>query len=62
MSQPPEYGLFAHRSGGVDLTMMLLTGGVLAEVMAWYDNEAGDAQQMVRYAAETVGDRIGIGV
>ncbi len=36
----------------VDLTMTTVTDGDLVKVMAWYDNEAGYAQQMVRYAAQ----------
>jgi glyceraldehyde 3-phosphate dehydrogenase len=38
----------------VDMTMTTVTDGDLVKVMAWYDNEAGYAQQMVRYAADLV--------
>jgi len=34
----------------------MVTDGDLVKIMAWYDNEAGYAQQMVRYALSTVRD------
>lgn len=40
----------------VDSDLTMVTDGDLVKVMAWYDNEAGYAQQMVRYALTTVND------
>jgi glyceraldehyde 3-phosphate dehydrogenase len=48
-----------HHASVVDLTMITVTDGDLVKVMAWYDNEAGYAQQMVRYAAQLVGEPVG---
>lgn len=43
----------------VDLTMLTVTDGDLIKVMAWYDNEAGYAQQMVRYGKQMVSESVG---
>lgn len=40
----------------VDLTLTRVTEGDLVKVMAWYDNEYGYAQQMVRQALAIVGE------
>ena len=40
----------------VDSDLTMVTDGDLVKIMAWYDNEAGYAQQMVRYAVSTVRD------
>ncbi|MBQ0984510.1 type I glyceraldehyde-3-phosphate dehydrogenase [Streptomyces sp. F63] len=43
------------RASVVDLTLTTVTDGDLLKVMAWYDNEWGYAQQMVRRARAMVG-------
>ena len=43
----------------VDLTLTRVTDGDLIKVMAWYDNEWGYAQQMVRHAMAMVGQPSG---
>lgn len=40
----------------VDLTMTRVVDGTLVKVMAWYDNEWGYANQLVRQAAEVAGN------
>ena len=40
----------------VDSDLTMVTDGDLVKVMAWYDNEAGYARQLVRYALSTVRD------
>ncbi|EHR51476.1 glyceraldehyde-3-phosphate dehydrogenase, type I [Saccharomonospora marina XMU15] len=40
----------------VDLTLTTVTDGDLVKVMAWYDNEWGYAQQLVRQALAMVGE------
>lgn len=47
------------RASIVDLTMTQVTDGDLVKVMAWYDNEWGYAQQMVRHAVAMVGEPAG---
>ncbi|HEX6237448.1 MAG TPA: type I glyceraldehyde-3-phosphate dehydrogenase [Acidimicrobiales bacterium] len=47
------------RASVVDLTMTSVTAGDLVKVMAWYDNEWGYAQQMVRHALAMVGEPVG---
>ncbi|MFP3900219.1 MAG: type I glyceraldehyde-3-phosphate dehydrogenase [Acidimicrobiia bacterium] len=49
------------RASVVDLTMTGVTAGDLVKVMAWYDNEWGYAQQMVRHALAMVGEPVASG-
>lgn len=44
------------RASVVDATLTTVTDGDLVKVMAWYDNEWGYAQQMVRHALAMVGE------
>lgn len=44
------------RASVVDATLTTVTGGDLVKVMAWYDNEWGYAQQMIRQALLLVGE------
>lgn len=46
------------RASIVDLTVTAVTDGDLVKVMAWYDNEWGYAQQMVRHARAMVGEPV----
>jgi len=46
----------AGRACIVDSDLTMVTDGDLVKVMAWYDNEAGYARQLVRYALSTVRD------
>ncbi|HEX5996585.1 MAG TPA: type I glyceraldehyde-3-phosphate dehydrogenase [Jiangellales bacterium] len=46
------------RASVVDATLTTVTDGDLVKVMAWYDNEWGYAQQMVRHALATVGEPV----
>lgn len=45
----------------VDLTLTTVTDGDLVKVLAWYDNEWGYAQQMVRHATAMVSRPVGAG-
>ncbi len=47
------------RASIADLEMTRVVGGNLVKVMAWYDNEWGYTNQMVRQALELVGERTG---
>lgn len=47
------------RASIVDLTMTQVIDGDLLKIMAWYDNEWGYAQQMVRHAVAMVGEPSG---
>ena len=44
------------RASVVDASMTAVIGGDLVKVMAWYDNEWGYAQQMIRQALAMVGE------
>ena len=44
------------RASVVDATLTTVVGGDLVKVMAWYDNEWGYAQQMIRQALAVVGE------
>jgi glyceraldehyde 3-phosphate dehydrogenase len=46
------------RASVIDATLTTVTDGDLVKVMAWYDNEWGYAQQMVRMALAAVGEPV----
>ncbi len=49
------------RAAVIDAELTTVTDGDLVKVRAWYDNEWGYAQQMVRYAAAMIGQPVGAG-
>lgn len=48
------------RASIVDVNETEMTGGNLAKVMSWYDNEWGYSAQMVRYATAAVRQPAGV--